>query len=235
MCCQHLRKHFLLGIQLLRPGVKSLFRVRNQFRFNTFRIPPPPPPPPHTHSLILPADRRQRNRLQLLRHGLCYCASAGLCASAAVLKPCVRALTPAPRLQVVGPAGAVSKVICGDYFSCSLYTSGALYCWGSNAFGQLGDGTLIDRLAPVAVSNMGGGVTQVSAGSAHTCAIKLNSVWCWGSNTMAALGKGDCCGAPSNVPVQVNLGGPNTATAVAAGAAHSCALRTDGVALCWGR
>lgn len=138
-------------------------------------------------------------------------------------------------MQVVGLAGVVSKVICGDYFSCALHTSGALSCWGSNAYGQLGDGTLVDKLAPVAVSNMGSGVSVVSAGSAHACAIKLGFVYCWGSNIMAALGQGNCCGAPSNVPAAVSLGGPNTATAVAAGAAHSCALRTDGVALCWGR
>ena len=129
----------------------------------------------------------------------------------------------------------MSNVICGDYFSCAISTSGSLSCWGSNAYGQLGDGSFLDKAAPAAVSNMASGVSHLSAGSAHACAIKLGAVWCWGSNIMATLGQGNCCGAPSNVPVAVSLGGPNTASAVAAGAAHTCALRTDGVALRWDR
>lgn len=137
-------------------------------------------------------------------------------------------------LQVRGLSSGVSKVICGDYFSCAILTTGAMSCWGSNAYGQLGDGTFIDRLAPSGVSNMDNGVTFANAGSAHTCAIKLGAVWCWGSNGFATLGQGTCCGGPSNVPVAVALGGPNTASALAAGAAHTCALRTDGPVFCWG-
>jgi alpha-tubulin suppressor-like RCC1 family protein len=114
-------------------------------------------------------------------------------------------------------------------------TFGGLFCWGSNSFGQIGDGTFIDKLSPAPVSNMTSGVTSASAGSAHMCAIKLGRVYCWGSNIMAALGQGNCCGAPSNIPVAVSLGGVENATAVAAGAGHTCALRTDGSAVCWGR
>jgi alpha-tubulin suppressor-like RCC1 family protein len=82
---------------------------------------------------------------------------------------------------------------------------------------------------------MASGVTSANAGSVHMCAIKLGAVWCWGSNGFATLGQGTCCGGPSNVPVAVALGGPNTASVLAAGAAHTCALRTDGPVLCWGR
>ena len=138
-------------------------------------------------------------------------------------------------LQVAGLTSGVSKVICGDYFSCAIFSSGALSCWGSNSYGQLGDGTFVDKYAATAVASMSSGVTYASAGSSHVCVIKLGAVWCWGSNAFAALGQGNCCGAPSNTPVAVALGGPNTATAVAAGAAHTCALRTDGPLLCWGR
>lgn len=143
-------------------------------------------------------------------------------------------LTPL-RLQVTGLTSGVSKVICGDYFSCAISTSAALSCWGSNSYGQLGDGTFIDKLAPTPVSNMASGVTHASAGSAHMCAIKSGAVYCWGSNLLATLGQNNCCGAPSNIPVAVSLGGSNTAIAVAAGAGHTCAVRTDGAAFCWGR
>jgi alpha-tubulin suppressor-like RCC1 family protein len=137
-------------------------------------------------------------------------------------------------VQVTGLTSGVSKIVCGDYFSCAVVTPGALSCWGSNAYGQLGDGTFIDKYVPTPVMNMSSDVTYASAGSAHMCAIKSSTVWCWGSNILAALGQGTCCGAPSSVPLPVSLGGLN-ATAVAAGAAHTCALRTDGSAFCWGR
>ena len=138
--------------------------------------------------------------------------------------------------QVTGLTSGVSKVICGDYFSCAISTSGALSCWGSNAYGQLGDGTFVDKLVPTPVSSMTSGVNSASAGSAHVCAIKTDgAVYCWGSNLLATLGNTKCCNAPSNTPVQVNLGSPNTATVVAAGAGHTCAVRTTGGTFCWGR
>ena len=151
---------------------------------------------------------------------------------------CTLTLTPLA-MQVTGLTSGVSKVICGDYFSCAISTAGALSCWGSNAYGQLGDGTFVDKLVPTPVSGMTTGVLSASAGSAHVCAIKSGgALYCWGSNLLATLGNGKCCNAPSNTPVQVTLntlGGPNTATVVAAGAGHTCAVRTTGGTFCWGR
>jgi len=65
---------------------------------------------------------------------------------------------------------------------------GTLWCWGANAAGQLGDGTLIDRPTPAQV----GSETwrQVATGAQSTCAIRDDgSLWCWGSNP-AGLGDG---------------------------------------------
>ncbi|PYO64030.1 MAG: hypothetical protein DMD28_00275 [Gemmatimonadetes bacterium] len=58
----------------------------------------------------------------------------------------------APTKLVVAPV----SVSAGLYHSCGVTPSGATYCWGDNAFGQLGNGTTTSSLTPVAVS---GGLT----------------------------------------------------------------------------
>ena len=73
--------------------------------------------------------------------------------------------------------------------------SGAGYCWGYNAYGQLGDGTTTDRLVPTPVA---GGLTfaAVSAGTVvpffgHTCGVTTSgAVYCWGDNFAGELGDG---------------------------------------------
>jgi alpha-tubulin suppressor-like RCC1 family protein len=42
-----------------------------------------------------------------------------------------------------GPAGS---------HTCGITTGNKIYCWGDNAFGQLGDGTTTRRLSPVKVA-----------------------------------------------------------------------------------
>jgi hypothetical protein len=61
----------------------------------------------------------------------------------------------------------VTAVAAGYYHTCAI-KSGALYCWGRNAYGQLGDGTTTDRTTPVAVTNMGSGAAAVAAGGYHS-------------------------------------------------------------------
>jgi alpha-tubulin suppressor-like RCC1 family protein len=69
-------------------------------------------------------------------------------------------------------------------------TSDAAYCWGSNGFGELGDGTTIIRLRPVRV--VGGlAFRLVSATGHHTCGVTTRSrAFCWGGNEFGQLGDG---------------------------------------------
>lgn len=81
-------------------------------------------------------------------------------------------------------------ITAGEAHSCGLTALGVLYCWGSNAAGQLGDGTLTSRSAPVPVS---GGLVfrSVSAGDQHTCAVTTTNIaYCWGDNQFGQLGDG---------------------------------------------
>lgn len=133
-------------------------------------------------------------------------------------------------------------VAAGDSHSCALATTGAVYCWGANSSGQLGDGTTTPRTTPVAV-DAGGAlagrkVTQISAGRSHTCAVTSDgAAFCWGLNAHGQLGDGTTTNRAT--PVAVATGGAlagKTITQIAsqAGSDHTCAVASDGAAFCWG-
>ena len=63
--------------------------------------------------------------------------------------------------------------------SLALTSSGRVWGWGDNTFGQLGDGTTTDRLLPVAVAGLTG-VTDISTGMTDSCAITGGAALCWG-------------------------------------------------------
>ena len=114
--------------------------------------------------------------------------------------------------------------------SVFLSTSGSVSGWGYNGVGELGDGTLTDRTAPVQAPNLTG-VVAVSAGLDHSLAVRSDgTVWAWGANAYGQLGDGSLTTRAS--PVQVP--GLTGVTAVAAGAYQSLALRADGTVRSWG-
>ncbi|OFW84295.1 MAG: hypothetical protein A2018_07320 [Alphaproteobacteria bacterium GWF2_58_20] len=120
----------------------------------------------------------------------------------------------------------------GGYHACVIKDE-ALYCWGYNGYGQLGDGTTTDRYAPVAVSGMDSGVTNVATGGSHTCAIKNGTLYCWGYDFNGELGDGlsglDVYRTTPLVVTGMNSG----VTAVAADIYHTCAVQ-NGALYCWG-
>lgn len=84
----------------------------------------------------------------------------------------------------------------GGAHTCAVLDDGALYCWGYNVFGQLGDGSQIDRPVPVPVVDSTGmplvGQVAVDAGTFHTCALnQAGIVACWGLNNRGQLGDGE--------------------------------------------
>jgi len=88
-------------------------------------------------------------------------------------------------------AGSLSfATVCGSLHTCGVTAAGVIYCWGSNRFGQLGDGTTSDRKSPVPVAgNLS--FAAVSAGGSHTCGVTAaGAAYCWGENSSAQLGDG---------------------------------------------
>ncbi len=132
-------------------------------------------------------------------------------------------------VRVVGdvPFAVVSA---GDRYTCGITAAGAAYCWGLNGWGQLGDGTTIERSTPVIVA---GGLrfTAISTGFRHTCAVTAERVaYCWGLNRAGQLGDGTT--TDQSTPVRV--AGDVAFTAVSAGDFHACGVTAAGAVYCWG-
>ena len=137
-------------------------------------------------------------------------------------------------IDVVGLGANVETMAVGYRHACAVLFSGALKCWGNNDYGQVGDGTLTQRLSPVAVVGYDSGVLGVAVGLVYSCAVStLGAVKCWGDNTEGQLGNGTTVG--SNTPIDVTgLGSEVVQLAIQTGSSTSCALLADGSAKCWG-
>jgi alpha-tubulin suppressor-like RCC1 family protein len=139
-----------------------------------------------------------------------------------------------------------TELVAGTWHTCAVTSGGITYCWGINAFGQLGDSSATDRARPVAVRGSFVFVALAS-GWYHTCGLTSDgTAYCWGRNDGGQLGVAttgpDACpgvlprsaipGSCSMVPVPVS--GGLRFTAIAGGGAHTCGIASGGTAYCWG-
>jgi len=134
-----------------------------------------------------------------------------------------------------GTTTAVS-ITAGAYHTCALLNTGAVNCWGYNAFGQLGNNTTASSSVPVLVGTFTGGATAVSitAGGNHTCAVlNTGAVNCWGYGGNGQLGDNTTNNRSAPVLVGAFTGGA-TAVSITAGFEHTCAVLNTGVVNCWG-
>jgi alpha-tubulin suppressor-like RCC1 family protein len=139
------------------------------------------------------------------------------------------------------------QVVAGGAHTCARLRDGTAYCWGSNIFGQLGNGAGQGNAAPadvfvlpeapdpfiepviearpvaVALNN----ITDIDAGLHHTCAVSNGQVFCWGGNFYGQLGN-------DADAVMAAVAGLTDVVDVTCGDMHTCALKGDGQVFCWG-
>ena len=130
-----------------------------------------------------------------------------------------------------------TAVSAGADHACALAKGGALWCWGRNFFGEVGDGTTDETSVPVPVVG-GYAFTDLSAGlpydgdEVRTCAIaKGGKAYCWGDNLGGRLGVGF---ASQFEAVPVPVAGGFTFTSITAGMVHGCGVTKSSGAYCWG-
>jgi len=149
-------------------------------------------------------------------------------------------------LEVLNFSSRIAMISAGAFHACALTGGGGLKCWGDNAFGQLGDETTTPRGFPDDVSGLVSGITRVSSGSYHVCAVTgAGAVRCWGLNDFGQLGTDPNSGpqsctssllscSPTPITVQGFPSEFTSVVTVSAGGLHSCALNYQGGAQCWG-
>lgn len=136
-------------------------------------------------------------------------------------------------VSVTGIANA-TQIVGGWAHFCALTYDAKVRCWGYNSFGQLGDGTQVNRSSYVDVAGLGGvgtlnRVIALSAGRVHTCALRDDgTVACWGSNADGQLG-----GTPVGF-FAVQMSGVTNAIRVGAGSYNSCVRELSGTVKCVG-
>jgi len=167
-------------------------------------------------------------------------------------------------VTVTGLSSGVQAISVGHRYACALTTGGGVKCWGYPLTGLQGPycytpGVRQSLGVPRDVPGLSAGVTAISAGMSHTCALMANgTVRCWGLADWGLTGDGtydnsidvpadrnrlNPDGVPYNMwwtpdPTEVvrnDNGAPLTGIVnLSAGSQHSCAVTNTGEVWCWG-
>ena len=115
----------------------------------------------------------------------------------------------------------------GANHTCAVLDNGEAYCWGSNMWGQIGNGSLVLGAVPRRVNDLLP-AHSVSSGQGYTCAVPTDgSLWCWGKRFHTSF--------IHDVASPTRLSSPESgAVAVVTGVEHACVLMQDGSVRCWG-
>jgi alpha-tubulin suppressor-like RCC1 family protein len=135
------------------------------------------------------------------------------------------------------PVATLAEIAVGGTNTCARFDDGAVKCWGSNSFKQLGvdqsvsSGSTVPITVPLPHS-----ASAIDLGNGFGCvATTAGGVDCWGKNLWGALGNGtyDGSSGTGQLPSSV-VGAPAGVTGVSAGGQHACASTALGAAVCWG-
>lgn len=121
--------------------------------------------------------------------------------------------------------------------ACALLENGTVWCWGYNAYGQVGNGNTSNTFAPTQVGlNLGmNDVTDINMGggdNASVCVVRNNTdIWCWGYNAVGTVGTGHT--NPVYSPISIIQDTIPIVKMVCQGFTRA-ALKANGRIVCWG-
>jgi alpha-tubulin suppressor-like RCC1 family protein len=145
-------------------------------------------------------------------------------------------------------------VAAGAHHTCGLRMPGELWCWGDNSQAQLGLGNT-NPMLPVTTNPNNNGMqtsgtrsramfrvtstvedyTHLHCGGDNCCVRRsTGALLCWGANSNGNTGTGKPTSGPVTMPTPVALGTSFSGN-FSVGGEHTCAIRSDGALLCWGR
>jgi alpha-tubulin suppressor-like RCC1 family protein len=141
------------------------------------------------------------------------------------------AVAAAPSLAAPVPLRGIADVGTGQSFSCALSSRGAVYCWGTNEDGNVGNSSYINAPLATPVYGLGiGSATRIGVGGVLACAILPDTtVKCWGNGTNGEMGSGT---VDRHTPIAIP--GLSGVVQIVAGNVHICALTNTGGVKCWG-
>jgi alpha-tubulin suppressor-like RCC1 family protein len=145
---------------------------------------------------------------------------------------------PNPQPTAVNTSETFIDLQAGRWFTCGLKSDGAVLCWGSNQWGQIGSeentGGVTANPAPNQVL-ASVAFTSLYAGDSHTCALTAGGdAYCWGRNNFGQLGTALNHLTGNATPMPQAVSGDLTFTSLAAGRDHTCGLASTGATYCWG-
>lgn len=157
------------------------------------------------------------------------------------------AVPPPPRLEPQPLRQQAVRLAVSRWHVCAIRSGGArtaagepapgrVHCWGSNLYGQVGVARKVQQVErPEAVPGIEDAVA-VAPGEHHTCVLHADGrVSCWGRRDGGRIGDGvDEPRDPYQAAPPTRLSDLREVVALEADGTHTCALRADGVVLCWG-
>jgi hypothetical protein len=130
--------------------------------------------------------------------------------------------------EVSLPAADPIQVEAGTYHTCVRHRDGAVFCWGSNNLGQLGDDRVNTTATPTRVLGIPAAIDLATSGNSTCIRTQAGEVWCWGFNDRGQCGRAASTSAPATKVVL-----PRAATGLALGFRHACANLGSEI-FCWG-
>jgi len=136
----------------------------------------------------------------------------------------------------------ITSISLGYSSSAAITSEGRLFTWGDNYFGQLGNGTTVDKHVPTEITNqfnlaIGETITTLSMSNHHSSTLTSEGrVFMWGYNSYGQLGDGTTVSKyiPTEITDQFNFAIGEIISSISLGSSHSLAITSEGRLFTWG-